>query len=102
MRLENSVNVGIGTTTPSEKHQINGNVKVSGQLYRKATVISGGTTNIDWNNGNVISTDYDCGAPFIFTNLREGETYTLIGSGAEASQCNFNNNVLGGDAATVV
>jgi len=49
MRLKPSGNVGIGTTTPSEKLEVSGNLKVTGTITGKidATNINSGQLNID-------------------------------------------------------
>ncbi|MEB3310777.1 MAG: hypothetical protein VKJ02_11140 [Snowella sp.] len=43
MRLKPSGNVGIGTTTPSEKLEISGNLKVTGSLTADNRIIAGGS-----------------------------------------------------------
>jgi hypothetical protein len=76
-------------------------VAVSGQLVTKSQVITAGTTAIDWNNGNSISTDYDCAAPFSFANLRDGGTYTLAVTGTGTALCDFSTTTTGTGAGTV-
>ena len=88
-------NVGIGTTSPGQALEVAGNTKVSGQIFTGSQVISGGTNSVDWNNGNVIRTDYDCGSSVSFANLVDGGTYTLVVTGASTTQCNFSTTTTG-------
>jgi hypothetical protein len=101
IRIQANGNVGIGTATPGQKLDVAGNIHSSGQLVSGSQVISGGTTAVDWNNGNVIRTDYNCGSSFAFANLQDGGTYTLIVTGTGTTQCNFSTTTTGTDAATV-
>ena len=96
-----SGNVGIGTTTPSEKLEVIGNIRAVGQLSTSSQTISSGTTAINWNNGNAISTDYNCASNFAFANLRDGGTYTLVVTDTGTTQCGFSATTTGTDAATV-
>ena len=94
-------NVGIGNTTPGEKLEVTGNIRTSGQLSTGSQTISGGTTAINWNNGNAISTDYNCASSLAFANLRDGGTYTLVATDTGTTQCSFSTTTTGTDAATV-
>jgi hypothetical protein len=101
MFFSGSGNVGIGTTSPSEKLQVSGNIRASGQVVAGSQTISSGTDAIDWNNGNSISTDFDCGSNLNFSNLQDGASYTLVIRGAGTTQCNFSTTISGGGAGTV-
>jgi hypothetical protein len=101
LRIDQNGNVGIGTTNPSELLEVNGNTRVAGQLSTGSQVITGGTTSINWNNGNSISTDYDCASAFSFANLRDGGTYTLVVTGTGTTQCTFSTTTTGTGAGTV-
>lgn len=94
-------NVGIGTTTPSEKLDVSGNIRASGQLSTGAQTLTGGTSTVDWNTGNAISTDYNCASSVTMNNLRNGGTYTLVVTDTGTTQCTFGTSTTGTDAATV-
>jgi len=93
--------VAIGTSTPAEKLHVVGNIAATGQIAGGSQTITGGTTSIDWNNGNAIMTDYDCGSPLQFANLRDGGSYALVVTGTGTAQCNFSTTTTGTGAATV-
>jgi hypothetical protein len=92
-----------GTNTLTTRMTISdsGSVKVSGQLATGSQTIAGGTTAIDWNNGNTISTDYNCGGQFNFANLMDGGTYTLVVTDASTTLCDFSTTTTGTNAGTV-
>ena len=69
--------VGIGQTSPTEKLEVAGNVKITGQAY---TELHTGVTPLDpnWNNGNVQeSTLTSGGSDFDPINPKAGATYIL-------------------------
>ncbi len=101
MTISDSGNVGIGNPTPGEKLDVTGNIRASGQLSTGSQTIVSGTTAINWNNGNAISTDYNCASNLAFANLRDGGTYTLVVTDAGTTQCSFSTTTTGTDAATV-
>jgi hypothetical protein len=101
MTILSSGNVGIGVATPSEKLSVAGNGVFTGQIATGSQTISGGTTAIDWNNGNAIATDYNCASSFQFANLRDGGTYTLAVSSTNTTQCSFSTTTTGTGAGTV-
>jgi dihydroxyacetone kinase DhaKLM complex PTS-EIIA-like component DhaM len=78
-----------------------GSLKMTGQIASGSQVIVGGTTSIDWNSGNIISTDYDCTSDIAFANLVDGGTYTLIVTSTGTAQCNFSTTTTGVGAGTV-
>ncbi len=94
-------NVGIGTTSPDSVLHVAGNIHSSGQVTSASQTITGGTTAIDWNNGNAISTDYNCASAFAFADLRDGGTYTLVIRDTGTTECTFGTTTTGLDAATV-
>jgi hypothetical protein len=97
-----SGNVGVGTTSPSQKLHVVGNIKASGQVASGSqTITSGATSTINWNNGNAISTNYDCSSNLIMDNLSDGGTYTLAITDPGTTQCNFSTTTTGTDAGTV-
>ena len=78
-----------------------GSLKMTGQIASGSQVIVGGTTSLDWNSGNIISTDYDCTSDIAFANLVDGGTYTLIVTSTGTAQCNFSTTTTGVGAGTV-
>ena len=94
-------NVGVGTTSPSQKLEVVGNAKISGQLATGSQTIVGGTSSLNWNNGNSISTDYNCGGTISFANLIDGGTYTLVVTDTGTTQCDFSTTTTGTGAGTV-
>jgi hypothetical protein len=92
-------NVGIGNTTPSEKLDVTGNIRASGQISSGSSTTS--TAAIDWNNGNAFSSTYNCAANHTMANLRNGGTYTLVATDTGTTQCNFSTTTTGTDAGTV-
>jgi hypothetical protein len=69
--------VGIGQTSPTEKLEVAGNVKITGQAY---TELHTGVTPLDpnWNNGNVQESTLTSGSSdFDPTNPKAGATYIL-------------------------
>ncbi len=88
-------NVGIKTSSPGSGTALS----VEGQIRSKSH--SQGSGTVDWSNGNVIVTSFDCGTDLAFVNLRDGGSYTLIVTGIGTTQCNFGTATTGDDAATV-
>jgi hypothetical protein len=72
--------VGLGTITPTEKLDVVGNVKVTGQSYvaLPATGTTTSATTINWNDGNVQEEVLGDNTTFTFTNPKAGATYILI------------------------
>lgn len=81
MRITSQGNVGVGTTTPQAKLQ------VQGQIVSNVKNV-GAATTVDWNDGNVQYTSASCGA-FTFSNMLEGGSYTLVVTGTTAGTCTF-------------
>jgi len=73
--------VGIGTTAPTGKLTVNG--QMLAVVYN-----AGGATGFDWNNGNLQYTAASCGA-MSFSNMQEGGAYSLVVKGATAGTCTF-------------
>lgn len=93
--------VGVGGAASAEKLEVTGNIRTSGQYSNGTQTISSGTTSIDWNNGNSISTDYSCASAFAMANLRNGGTYTLVVTSTATTQCSFSTTTTGNDSGTV-
>ncbi|MGZ3773901.1 MAG: hypothetical protein ACXVCY_03345, partial [Pseudobdellovibrionaceae bacterium] len=81
----NTGNVGVGTTSPSAKMEVNG-----GQI--RVTAYNAGTSvAIDWNNGNnqyTAPAGAACTA-ISFTNMLDGGTYTLAVQSVTSGTCTF-------------
>lgn len=100
MTILQTGNVGIGTTSPSEKLEVSGGVRVGtqatrttasnrGQLAQGSTFITtaNASTTLDMNNGNIqeLATFLCDGAKTItLSNLKDGAAYTVLISGAAA------------------
>jgi trimeric autotransporter adhesin len=93
--------VGIGVISPTQKLDVAGNIKSSGQITSGSQTITGGTSTVNWNNGNSISTDYNCASPITLDNLTDGGTYTLVITDAGTTQCSFATTTTGTGAGTV-
>jgi hypothetical protein len=73
--------IGINNITPTERLDIVGNVKVTGQSYvaLPATGTTTSATTINWNDGNVQEKVLNVSATtFTFINPNAGGTYILI------------------------
>ena len=82
--IDKSGNVGIGTTAPTAK------LEVSGQI-RSSVYDAGTSMAIDWNNGNnqyTAPAGNACGAVTL-TNLLDGGSYTLAVQGVTSGTCSF-------------
>ncbi len=102
MVIASSGNVGIGTVSPSQSLHVVGNMKASGQMATGSqTITSGATSTIDWDNGNAISTNYNCASSLTMDSLQDGGTYTLSVTDTGTTQCSFVTTTTGTDAATV-
>jgi hypothetical protein len=103
LRILPSGRMNLGPSgNPTEMLEVEGGIRASGQLSTGSQVISSGaTTAIDWNNGNSISTNYNCGSAFAFANLRDGGTYTLVVTDSATTQCSFSTTTTGNGAGTV-
>lgn len=88
-------NVGMGTTSPGA----NTKLSVEGQIRSKS--FSQTTGEINWANGNAITTSFNCGSTISFANLRDGGSYTLVVTSSDTTQCSFSTTTTGDDAGTV-
>lgn len=77
-----SGNVGIGTTNPVSKLEVNGQIRTT------ASIDNSSGTSINWDSGNVQFTTASCGA-FTFSNMRDGGSYTLVVRGTTSGTCTF-------------
>lgn len=78
----NGGNVAVGhATAPQSRLDVNG--QILSRVYN-----AGGSTNIDWNQGNLQYSTASCGN-FTFSNMFEGGSYTLVVMGGTMGICNF-------------
>lgn len=76
-----------GRMIASATSTTNAKVEVDGQILSKVND-AGAAVAIDWNNGNLQYTTASC-TNFVFSNMYDGGTYTLIVKGATAATCAF-------------
>lgn len=86
MYITNTGDIGIGTTTPAAKLDVNGTIK--------SGVGSSSTTTIDFSTGNLQYTTASCGA-LTLNNLKNGATYTLAIQGTAGGTCSIANAYSG-------
>jgi hypothetical protein len=100
--------VGIGQTSPTEKLEVAGNVKITGQAYTELhTEASAATITPDWNNGNVYTTELTNASTTFAdpTNIKPGATYIIIlkqdGTGSRTVSWGTKYKFPGGTAPTL-
>tara|TARA_Y100001938_G_scaffold4716_1_gene5932 strand:+ start:225 stop:2669 length:2445 start_codon:yes stop_codon:yes gene_type:complete len=83
LHINSSRNVGIGTTTPSERLDVAGNVKITGgitvtdKVTQTATAIS--ALDIDCSTSNYFTKAISADSPFTFSNVpSSGEAYGFV------------------------
>lgn len=76
-------NVGIGTTAPTSKLEVNG------AATNTASFSAGPSTTIDFSKSNLAYTTANPGNTFILSNLKDGGTYTLAVQGTTAGTAGF-------------
>ena len=108
MRLTSDGNLGIGTTSPSEKLDVNGNAKIQGTIANDHFTIpnasgSAGQVLKYPSTGSVLTwssailTNYaliDCGSSTISTSSTSGESNAVV--------IPFNNKVVSGTSETII
>ncbi len=94
MTIDTSQNVGIGTSTLTEKLNVNGNAKIQGQAYspsQASSATSPLTFNTNSGNTMVWSTGTQSSVTANIWNMKDGATYTLIlrgtGTGTTTINC---------------
>jgi hypothetical protein len=105
MRISNTGNVGIGSTSPQGLLDVNGKLTVlsggnvgigsaspGARLDVNGTIKTAATSNagttIDFSTGNLQYTSASCGA-MTLNNMVSGATYTLAVQGAAGGTCSF-------------
>ncbi len=67
------------TTSPAEKIDVTGNMKVTGQYYSSAyTLTDGATIALNWNNGNFQQVTLGGNRTFTFSNPKAGGRYLIV------------------------
>jgi hypothetical protein len=82
MRIDENGNVGIGTTAPVSKLEVNG-ASTNTTAFNAAAA-----TSIDFTKSNLAYTTANAGA-FTLTGMKDGGTYTLAVQGATAGTASF-------------
>ena len=100
--------VGIGQTSPTEKLEVAGNVKIDGQAYTELhTEASAATITPDWDNGNIYTTELTSASTTFAdpTNIKPGATYIIIlkqdGTGSRTVSWGTKYKFPGGTAPTL-
>ena len=76
-------NVGIGTSTPTSRLEVNG------AATNTTSFNAGAGTTIDFSRSNLAYTTASPGNTFTLSNLKDGGTYTLAVQGKTAGQASF-------------
>lgn len=79
--FDNNTSVGIGTISPTEKLDVNGNIKADGQIYSPVNAkgnSGAATVAFNWNEGNIQTVTMTGNATFTFSNPQSGASYQII------------------------
>lgn len=82
MRILNNGRVGIGTTNPGSRLEVNGSAT------NTTAFNAGASSSIDFSNSNLAFTSASPGA-FTLSNIKDGGTYTLSVQGATSGTASF-------------
>jgi hypothetical protein len=88
-------NVGIGISSPSEKLDVNGSVRIrkdviiNGVASNDAAFNAGTSTSIDFSQSNMAYTTANTNNTFILNNLKDGATYSLAVQGLISGTATF-------------
>ncbi|KHD87380.1 MAG: hypothetical protein OM95_14885 [Bdellovibrio sp. ArHS] len=90
MRLMPGGNVGIGTTNPTAKLDVVGQMRTQ---VANAGAPAANALTVNWNNSNIQYTSGDCGGgtavTYTMQNLLDGGVYTLVMTGTNGGTCTF-------------
>ncbi|KYG65692.1 hypothetical protein AZI86_01045 [Bdellovibrio bacteriovorus] len=77
----NGGHVGIGTTTPVSRLQVNGDITNAGSVNNTSV-------NVNFSSGNLQHTALNCQS-FVLNNMKDGGAYTFAVKGTSVATCSF-------------
>jgi hypothetical protein len=87
-------NVGIGTTTPAYRLDVNGSTRLDGTLIQKEVVATASATqDIDVSTSNNFEYTINTGTTFTLTNFVNGQTVNIVLNNTGAHAITFTNTI---------
>jgi hypothetical protein len=87
-------NVGIGTTTPAYRLDVNGSTRLDGTLIQKEVVATASATqSIDVSTANNFEYTIDTGTTFTLTNFVNGQNVNIVLNNTGAHAITFTNTI---------